>query len=576
MKAKTVRQILTLALCLMLCLTVTQIVFAEANQEEESSIIDVVISPDIITIRKGSVQQFTATVSGTGSFSDEVIWSITGGNYGTNISSEGLLAVADYNTEDILTITATSVADPGKSGTATVTLVPFQSYNVSFEMNGHGTAVNTQSVYEKYKVERPEDPLDEEWIFGGWYRNEECTKKFDFDEPITSDTTVYAKWISPKYAVFINCGTASLSEAEAGTIVTITADIAPEGKHFDSWSIASAPAGFELDDKYSASTSFTMPCEDIIIAAIYAVNEEPVRYTVSFELNGHGNQVEAQTVNAGEKAIKPENPEAEGFTFGGWYRDETFTEAFDFDALITSDTTVYAKWTKDLIKITKIEITAPTPVAGKTRAETETTPVITTVPENAVTVSDGDWWDVSGSYFTGTFEASETYSFGVNIAPKEGYKLECSGDDYLGEIVVNGGTFAYTESDGRIVFLDVNVECSEAAPESYAVSFELNGHGKQVEAQTVNAGEKAIKPENPEAESFTFGGWYRDETLTEAFDFETGITSDVTVYAKWTKSESPVTPEKSNNTVLLVLILVVAVLGCAVAALLLIRKKRKG
>lgn len=69
----------------------------------------------------------------------------------------------------------------------------------------------------------------------------------------------------------------------------------------------------------------------------------PTTYTVTFETNG-GSAVASQTVNSGEKATKPADPTKTGFVFNGWYADATFSVAFDFDAAITADVTVYAKW----------------------------------------------------------------------------------------------------------------------------------------------------------------------------------------------------------------------------------------
>ena len=34
-----------------------------------------------------------------------------------------------------------------------------------------------------------------------------------------------------------------------------------------------------------------------------------------------------------------------GYTFDGWYEEDTFTTEFDFTTPITADTTVYAKFT---------------------------------------------------------------------------------------------------------------------------------------------------------------------------------------------------------------------------------------
>ncbi len=75
-------------------------------------------------------------------------------------------------------------------------------------------------------------------------------------------------------------------------------------------------------------------------------------YTVTFEMNGFGTQVEEQTVFEGDKAAKPADPSEEGYTFEGWYADEDCTEEFDFDAEIAENAIVYAKWTKNAAPIT--------------------------------------------------------------------------------------------------------------------------------------------------------------------------------------------------------------------------------
>lgn len=68
-----------------------------------------------------------------------------------------------------------------------------------------------------------------------------------------------------------------------------------------------------------------------------------VSYTVSFVTDG-GTDVASQTVTSGNKATRPENPSKTGCTFAGWYTNNTFTTAFDFDTAITANTVLYAKW----------------------------------------------------------------------------------------------------------------------------------------------------------------------------------------------------------------------------------------
>ena len=67
------------------------------------------------------------------------------------------------------------------------------------------------------------------------------------------------------------------------------------------------------------------------------------------------------------------------------------------------------------------------------------------------------------------------------------------------------------------------------------VSFEMNGHGEQIDPQTVFNGEKAEKPDDPTSEAYSFGGWFTDKDCTNAYDFSTPVTDNLLLYAKWTK-----------------------------------------
>ena len=42
---------------------------------------------------------------------------------------------------------------------------------------------------------------------------------------------------------------------------------------------------------------------------------------------------------------------------------------------------------------------------------------------------------------------------------------------------------------------------------------------------------------NPVREGYTFIGWYTDKDYKNKYDFNTKITSDITLYAKWEKNE---------------------------------------
>lgn len=71
-------------------------------------------------------------------------------------------------------------------------------------------------------------------------------------------------------------------------------------------------------------------------------------YTVTFDKNGHGTAPKAQEVKEGYKATAPTAPTAEGYTFGGWYKEAAVTNAWNFsEDVVEEDTTLYAKWTEN-------------------------------------------------------------------------------------------------------------------------------------------------------------------------------------------------------------------------------------
>ena len=78
------------------------------------------------------------------------------------------------------------------------------------------------------------------------------------------------------------------------------------------------------------------------------------------------------------------------------------------------------------------------------------------------------------------------------------------------------------------------------SPVPYDVSFQTNG-GSEIESQVVNYGSKAMRPADPTkgstvSETFSFAGWFSDPGFITAYDFDSSVTGDVILYAKWNSS----------------------------------------
>lgn len=101
-------------------------------------------------------------------------------------------------------------------------------------------------------------------------------------------------------------------------------------------------AGWYNGDKEFKFDADTTNAPNVLnLVAKWDINQ----YTVQF-VSDYGS-FEDQTIEHGEtiKTDKLTIPEVEGYTFDGWYTDATRTKEFDFSTPITSNTTVYAKWT---------------------------------------------------------------------------------------------------------------------------------------------------------------------------------------------------------------------------------------
>lgn len=75
------------------------------------------------------------------------------------------------------------------------------SYTVTFDSKG-GTSVSAITQYQNLKINAPANPTKVDYNFGGWYKDENYTTKWDFNvDVVTSNATLYAKWIDSKQTI---------------------------------------------------------------------------------------------------------------------------------------------------------------------------------------------------------------------------------------------------------------------------------------------------------------------------------------------------------------------------------------
>ena len=148
-----------------------------------------------------------------------------------------------------------------------------------------------------------------------------------------------------------------------------------------------------------------------------------------------------------------------------------------------------------------------------------------TCADNAYTVDVGSDRAIDLSTLPGKFDATKASGWSGGTVSDGVLTV----DDDAASV-----TYSYDCGHGQTATFTLNA--------GYAVSFDTGG-GSAVDSQTVAAGGKATAPEaDPTWAQHVFCGWYADEGLVNAFDFEnTAINAPTTVYAKWEEdAEAPV------------------------------------
>ena len=159
--------------------------------------------------------------------------------------------------------------------------------NITFDVNGYGTAPADQTVYTGDKLVKVAEPTAAGYTFGGWYTDKELTKAFDVEnDTVSGDTTLYAKWKAiPDHELTVKVGTFTYDDNAAsdkgnvyeGALVTVTFDENNQlwkdsGLSFDHWDIQSKADlldenGEEIVNPGKTFT-FVMPKEGVTIEAM--------------------------------------------------------------------------------------------------------------------------------------------------------------------------------------------------------------------------------------------------------------------------------------------------------------------
>ena len=445
---------------------------------------------------------------------------------GGTVSGNNILTV-DHDKDSV-----TYTYDCGNGRTANFMLTCGKaSYTVNFNTNG-GSEVDTQTVVHGEKVVKPADPKLNGFTFGGWYTDEDCTdeNKYDFETPVTANFTLYAKWEGTFYGIRIT--------DKDGNAVYVTSENANDvlGDGTVSYVPGYLEEGKDIADFTAEDLDKMLRGETV----------EGIRLP-KLTLNG-----------ASFKQL----------AVGNW-GDDLMTQQLNLhlqlelvgDSSIAYDETylaegaVYSKnvWALYITGNGKLNVTAPAENGwglfgdwGLYRQESSTV----TIQAGECGIGYDTWSSFSLMFHGGklTIEAgNDPKDYGViNSWNEISFDISESTTFLLGDSAENciSLTAPYTIDSVRQELTDAYDEGKLthdpfylSLTANYTVTFDTDG-GSAVDSQPVAYGGQAAAPAAPAKTGYTFAGWYLEG---EKFNFNTPVTKDMTLTARWTANQYTIT-----------------------------------
>ena len=368
---------------------------------------------------------------------------------------------------------------------------------VTFNTEG-GPEIAPVTLEKGAKVEKPADPVKVGSYFCGWFKDSKFENEYDFSAAVTESFTLYAKW-------------------EEGTIYRVTSlDYTSEsGNDCDKFIVSFPDAKVGPGDVVSITFRTTEPFKQYSIRR-YGDNKK------FFHEKSKGDYPQFFTaMEEGED---------------GW---TTITYVFPEEGAKTQDTeasqypeggigfNVYFRNQK-MVPGAYMELKAVA-INGKEY----------TLTEKSVN-PDGSLGNVD-SYFEVISWIPRTVSFDTDggtvipdVAVPYGQPVAQPADPEKEDVMFYGW---YADEDleeefdfGTLIFKDTTIYAKYAPP--VEVTFDTDG-GSEIKPVIIPQGYAVDEPADPTKPEQRFMGWFSDEECETAYDFDTPVMEDITLYALW-------------------------------------------
>ena len=339
------------------------------------------------------------------------------------------------------------------------------------------------------------EPIKAGYTFAGWYMDEDRTQSIaQIDESLMGLLELYAKWTVNTNTIYFMAygGDGEMTPVTAQTdqeIILPACGFTKAGYSFIGWSIT--PGG---DVYYSALAPYVMgPESEYTLYASWKRNT----YSIGYVTNGGTNDTENPTVYHVESAdITLKAPIRAGYTFGGWYEEETMTTApVDTIPMGTEgNKTYYAKW---IANTNVLHFDANGGSGIMEDVWLRTGDVLDALPEVG--------FERVGYHFAG-------------------WALSATGNSVYGN-----------KSDFEMGVTPEITLYAVWTNLAYSISYDLNGGTNNYQNPVgYEIGSDTIVFLDPTRAGYTFLGWFTDASYSSPItEIPHGSTGDAVVYAKW-------------------------------------------
>ena len=227
-------------------------------------------------------------------------------------------------------------------------------YTISFYDDE--TLISTINTKGNENISLPSAPKKDNYEFKGWFFDkgiwsEELTSDYFADKPLLEDINSYAFYeeisnIDPvvhTISFYVDDILFTSIETSGNELISLPSAPKKDNYEFKGWFFDNNSFKNELKEDTYLNISLD---EDVNVYSFYEEIIEPVEeFKVTFETNGGDKMDSLITSLISEEPI----PTKKGYTFLGWYLEETFINKVYFPFEVTKDITLYAKWEEEFI-----------------------------------------------------------------------------------------------------------------------------------------------------------------------------------------------------------------------------------